>query len=124
VSYAYTPKVEITASSTPSEIGTPLLAVSRHRAALWADYRFDNGIKVGLGARFNGSNRGDLNKAPIQVPSYTLFDAMIGYDIDRWSLALNVRNLTDKTYFANCDQYGNCYYGDQRKVTATATYRW
>lgn len=124
VSYAYTPKVEITASSTPSEVGAPLLAVSKHRAALWADYRFDNGIKVGLGARFTGSNRGDLNKAPVQVPSYTVFDAMIGYDIDRWSLALNVRNLADKTYFANCDQYGNCYYGDQRKVTATATYRW
>ncbi|MDA8454357.1 TonB-dependent receptor, partial [Acidovorax sp. GBBC 3334] len=42
----------------------------------------------------------------------------------RWTFALNVRNLTDKTYIGNCDQYGNCYYGDQRRVIATATYRW
>ncbi|MBO9831175.1 TonB-dependent siderophore receptor [Xanthomonas phaseoli] len=123
-SYTYTPTAEITASSTAREIGKPLTAVSRNAAALWADYRFPNRIKVGLGARFTGSNYGDLNAAPGKVPCFTVFDAMIGYDIDRWTFALNVRNLTDKTYIGNCDQYGNCYYGDQRRVIATATYRW
>jgi iron complex outermembrane receptor protein len=49
---------------------------------------------------------------------------MLGYDFDRWSLALNLRNLTNKTYIANCDIYGSCYYGDQRRVLATATMRW
>ncbi|MBD4689478.1 TonB-dependent siderophore receptor [Xanthomonas citri pv. citri] len=123
-SYTYTPTAEITASSTAREIGKPLTAVSRNAAALWADYRFPNRIKVGLGARFTGSNYGDLNAAPGKVPSFTVFDAMIGYDIDRWTFALNVRNLTDKTYIGNCDQYGNCYYGDERRVIATATHRW
>nr|WP_230681157.1 TonB-dependent receptor [Paracidovorax cattleyae] len=123
-SYSYTPTAEITASSTAREIGKPLTAVSRNAAALWVDYRFANRIKVGLGARYTGSNRGDLDAAPAKVPSFTVFDAMIGYDIDRWSFALNVRNLGDKTYIGNCDQYGNCYYGDPRRVVATATYRW
>lgn len=122
-SYAYTPTAKITASSTPSEIGKPLTAVPRNTLAVWADYRFTNGLKVGLGARFIGANHGDLNAAPAKVPSSTVFDAMIGYDYERWSLALNLRNLTNKTYFANCDQYGSCYYGDPRRVTATATYR-
>lgn len=57
------------------------------------------------------------------VPSFLLFDAMIGYQIKNWTLALNARNLTNKTYIANCG-YGNCYYGDQRTVVGTATYRW
>jgi iron complex outermembrane receptor protein len=49
----------------------------------------------------------------------------VGYDFEHWSLALNVRNLTNKTYIANCDTPSkSCYYGDQRKVLATATYRW
>lgn len=123
-SYSYTPKAEITASSTASEIGKPLIAVPRSVGALWADYRFGNGLKVGLGGRFTGSNHGALDAAPAKVPSSTVFDAMIGYDYESWNLALNVRNLTDKDYFANCDQYSTCYYGDPRRVTATATYRW
>lgn len=122
-SYSYTPTAKITASSTPSEIGKPLVAVPRNTIALWTDYRFNGGVKVGLGVRYMGSNHGDLDAAPAKVPSSTVFDAMIGYDFERWSLALNLRNLSNKTYIANCDQYGNCYYGDPRRVTATATYR-
>jgi hypothetical protein len=41
----------------------------------------------------------------------------------RWSLALNPRNLTNKTCIANCG-YGNCYDGYPRTAVATATYRW
>ncbi|CAB3637674.1 MULTISPECIES: TonB-dependent siderophore receptor [Achromobacter] len=121
--YSWTPKAAVTASSNPDEIGRQATAVPRNRASLWVDYRFESRIKVGVGARFTGANYGDGSQAPKQVPSFVLFDAMIGYDIDRWSLALNARNLTNKTYFANCG-YGNCYYGDPRTVIATASYRW
>jgi iron complex outermembrane receptor protein len=123
-SYAYTPRAIVTASSRESEIGKQATAVPRNRLSVWADYRFSNGVKVGLGARFNGATHGDAEVvAPAKVPSYTLVDAMIGYDIDRWTLALNLRNLTNKTYIASC-AYGYCYYGAQRTAVATATYRW
>ncbi|MDH6593500.1 iron complex outermembrane receptor protein [Variovorax sp. TBS-050B] len=123
-SYAYTPRAIVTASSRESEIGKQATAVPRNRLSVWADYRFSNGVKVGLGARFNGSTRGDGEvAAPAKLPAYTLIDAMIGYDIDRWTLALNLRNLTNKTYIANC-AYAYCYYGTQRTAVATATYRW
>ncbi|WP_395350977.1 TonB-dependent siderophore receptor [Variovorax sp. UC122_21] len=121
--YTYTPKNEVTRSSTPSEIGFPITATPRNRLSVWADYRFSNGIKVGAGVRFIGSNWGDYGTTPVKVPSVAIYDAMIGYDFDRWSLALNLRNLTNKTYFANCDS-ATCYYGDQRSVIGTATYRW
>ncbi|WP_157627445.1 TonB-dependent siderophore receptor [Variovorax boronicumulans] len=123
-SYSYTPRAIVTASANTSEIGKQATAVPRHRLSVWADYRFAGGVKVGLGARYTGSNYGDGEAAwPSKVPASTVFDAMLGYDIDRWSLALNLRNLTNKTYFANCG-YRNCYYGYPRTATATATYRW
>jgi len=123
-SYAYTPRAIVTASSRTAEIGKQAASVPRNRLSVWADYRFSNGLKVGVGARFNGSTHGDAEVvAPSKIPSYTLLDAMIGYDIDRWTLALNLRNLTNKTYIANC-AYAYCYLGTQRTAVATATYRW
>lgn len=122
--YTWTPKAVVTASARASEIGKQLTAVPRDRLSLWADYRFETGVKLGLGARYTGANRGDGEIAPAEVPAYTVLDAMIGYDFERWSLALNLRNLANKTYIANCDSYGSCYYGDQRKMALTATYRW
>lgn len=121
--YTWTPKAEVIASSDPAEIGKQATAVPKHRASLWMDYRFESAIKVGLGARYTGSNYGDGGVSPTKVPSFLLFDAMVSYQINQWTLALNARNLANKTYFANCG-YGNCYYGDQRTVIGTATYRW
>ena len=123
--YGYTPRAIVTASANPAEIGKQANAVPRNRLSVWADYRFSNGLKVGLGARYTGSSYGDGEKlAPNKVPASTMYDAMVGYDFERWNLALNLRNLTNKNFIANCDQYGKCYYGAPRSVIATATYRW
>jgi iron complex outermembrane receptor protein len=122
-SYTWIPQYKVIASSNPKEIGTQPNAVAKQRVALWVDYRFANGIKAGLGARYSGSTHGEGSAAPVKVPGYTLFDAMVGYDFERWSLALNVRNLTNKAYLGGCDANG-CSYGDLRQVSATATYRW
>lgn len=121
--YAYTPKAEVTQSANPSEIGKQDSAVSKQRLSLWGDYRFDTGVKAGLGMRYVGPTRGNDESAAAEVPGYTLLDAMVGYDVNRWSLALNASNLTDKEYLTNCSA-GNCYYGTPRRVTMTSTYRW
>ena len=121
--YAYTPKADVTKSEIPEEIGKQSTAVSEHRLSLWGDYRFAMGIKVGLGARYIGSTNGINESAIAKVPAYTLFDALVGYDIGRWSLALNMQNLTDKEYLTNCGSI-SCYYGNQRRALMTATYRW
>jgi iron complex outermembrane recepter protein len=121
--YTYTPKVEVTASSNPALIGTPLLATPENSLAVWSDYRFNNGFKVGLGARYNGSTRGNFDSASERIPAFTLWDALVGYDLPHWTLALNARNLTNKEYVANCAS-GSCYYGEPRRAMLTATYRW
>lgn len=121
--WTWTPEAKVTRSANPDEVGKQANAVPRHQASLWADYRWPGGFKAGLGARYNGSNYGYGEATPVEVPSYTLYDAMLGYDFDRWSLILNARNLSDEQYLAQCSS-GTCYYGDSRQLLATLTYRW
>lgn len=122
--YTFIPKADVTASSNAAEVGKQLNPVSRHQISLWTDYRWASGVKLGLGARYMGSNRGVFGSTPVPVPSYTVFDAMLGYDLGPWSLALNLRNLTDKSYLVACNGTSTCGFGSQRKVVASATYRW
>ncbi len=122
-SYAWTPKAEVSDSSDPEELGLNINGVSEHLGSLWADYRFGQGFKAGLGVRYVGSNDGNYDSAAATVPSYTLVDAMLGYIAKSWEVTVNATNLTDKTYFASCGS-GFCYYGDERRVGATLTYHW
>nr|WP_288499824.1 TonB-dependent siderophore receptor [uncultured Pseudomonas sp.] len=100
-------------------------------ASLWADYRFSDGalagLTVGAGARYVGHSEGsELND--FNVPSYTLFDASVGYDLSQvglkgTSLQLTANNLTDEYYVASCYSAVACYLGEERTVTATVTQR-
>ncbi len=68
----------------------------------------------------------------IGIPSYTLPDAAVRYDLsavdpslDGWRMALNVSNLTDKKYVTSCyADYGWCWWGEGRKATLTVSYNW
>lgn len=120
--YAFTPKADVTRSAKPEEIGKQATAVPRHRLSLWVDQRLGAGLKLGLGARVVGSHHGIGETAVRDVPGYTLFDALLGWEMRAWSVALNVSNLTDKDVIVNCSS-GNCYYGSQRRVSLSAAYR-
>lgn len=98
-------------------------------ASLWADYGFKQGLLAGLtlgaGARYVGESYGsDLND--FKVPSYTLFDAAVSYDLAHvglrgTSLRVNANNLTDEYYVASCYSENACYLGEERSVVATLT---
>ncbi|ASI70522.1 TonB-dependent receptor [Diaphorobacter nitroreducens] len=123
--YAYT-DARTTKSSPlyPEQEGKRSGGVPRNQFSLWGDYSFGAfrlpGLKAGAGVRYVDSTRGVWLDA--DVPSFTLIDAMVSYSTGPWRLALNVANLTDKTYVASCTW--GCFYGEPRKVTMTATYRW
>jgi len=110
---------EITVSNQ-GNVGDRPQSVPRHMASLWADYRLRSvpGLSVGLGIRNVGPQK--VNR--ITVPSYTVADAAIRYEWDKWQIALNIKNLTDRTYLANCSYA--CFYGDERNFTLTARYAW
>ena len=124
LAYAYTEAATIKASPLqPEQEGLRSPGVPYNQLSIWGDYNFGSlglpGLKIGAGMRYVGSTRSQTNNP---VPAFTLFDAMVSYTTGPWRLALNVNNLTDKTYIGNCT-YG-CFYGEPRRVIGTATYRW
>jgi iron complex outermembrane receptor protein len=97
--------------------------VADEMASVWANYQFHGGLLDGLGfgagVRHTSSSYGD-NTETLEVPSYTLIDAMVSYRIQGIRLQLNANNLTDKEYVAACDYY--CWYGNRRNVIASVSY--
>jgi iron complex outermembrane receptor protein len=84
-------------------------------------------LTLGLGSRYIGSTEGD-NANSFNVKPYTIWNAVVQYDLGRFSmpgstLALNVNNLFDKNYVAGCYATTACFYGAERQITATATLR-
>ncbi|UVM26973.1 TonB-dependent siderophore receptor [Pseudomonas sp. B21-021] len=115
--------------------GNRLQLMPNQQASLWADYTWHSGVLdgfgIGAGARYTGNTYGDKANTWLgKADAYTVFDAAVHYDLSRLdnslkgaSLALNATNLLDKDYISTCDSF-YCYYGDQRSVVASATYKW
>ncbi|RON44537.1 TonB-dependent siderophore receptor [Pseudomonas frederiksbergensis] len=115
--------------------GNRLQLMPNQQASLWTDYTWHTGVLdgfgVGGGVRYTGNTYGDQANTWLgKADAYTVFDAAVHYDLGRLdnslkgaSLALNATNLFDKDYISTCDSY-NCYYGDQRSVVASASYKW
>lgn len=89
---------EVIESNNPAEVGQELSNAPDHSASLWTTYRVRSNVEVGGGAQYVG-NRFNNNTGVRVAPDYLLFDAMASYDInERFSLRLNVTNLTDERY--------------------------
>lgn len=111
--------------SADQTIRTPL--IPRHQASLWVSHRFQlpnsRPLTVAAGARYNSSTEDERYYPGERIPSHTLFDLMMNYEISaEWAVQLNARNLTDKTYVSGCDFY--CYYGGGRTVDVQLRYQW
>ena len=63
------------------------------------------------------------NNVLLETPTYTLVDAMIGYDWDQYSVSVDIDNLTDKTVLTSCLSRGDCFYGQQRTIMANFRYK-
>lgn len=114
--------------------------VPRNMASLWADYTFHetalSGLTIGAGARYIGStvsyykndtSTGKKNDS-FNVAGYALMDATVKYDLARFglpgsSVGVNVNNLFDREYVSSCYSEYACYWGAERQVVATATFR-
>lgn len=124
---------EITKSTVAADIGKRLPATPMHQGSLWADYTFQGGVLAGLGLgggiRYVGSTYDPNNT--VRIPSYTLVDASLSYDLgklapalDGAKLAVVAKNLFDRYYVSQCGNVPGCTLGSRRSVLATLTYRW
>ncbi|RDI27307.1 catecholate siderophore receptor [Pseudacidovorax intermedius] len=101
-------------------------------ATLWTSYRFPFGLTVGGGVRYVSTQQRSTSNAAItatsffpEVPSYTVWDAMVGYEINRnVSIQLNLYNLADKFYLARVNNGGNrLVMGTPRSALLSANFR-
>lgn len=120
--YTYT-DTEVEEGSA-AEQGHRLASVPEHMASLWSQHRFAvfgvPGFSAGAGVRYIGASWDGTDT--LKTPSTTLFDAMLGYSLDNWSLALNATNLEDETYYTTCLSRGDCFIGNRRTLVGTVSY--
>lgn len=94
----------------------------RHLASIWLDREFGNGLRAGGGIRHIGERKGD-DENLFDLDSVTLVDLAATYTRGNVEASVNLNNLTDEVYLANCGAFG-CYYGEGRSVSAKVAYTW
>ena len=119
---------EITKSQTAAQVGKMPYTVPKQQQSLFVSYdvplaNAEGELTLGGGVRRIGKTAGDTANT-FFVPGYTLVDAFVRYEQDRYRLQLNGYNLADKTYVAGCNTMTQCYYGQGRAIVATATVKW
>jgi iron complex outermembrane recepter protein len=102
-----------------AEDGERIPAVPENQASAWLEYDASAwlaGLRAGVGVRYVGSTV----SGGVETPSVTLYDGMLGYQWDRYLVALTGRNLGDETYVVNCDSF-TCYFGEPREIGLSLT---
>ncbi|MGL6026809.1 MAG: TonB-dependent siderophore receptor [Vibrio sp.] len=101
--------------------------IPKHQASAWLDYDASqlglSGWTFGSGVRYIGESKDNPRSSYRSVPSVTLVDLMMGYEItENWQAQLNISNLFDREFVSACDYW--CYYGQSRSAVLSANYRW
>ncbi|AWV04362.1 TonB-dependent siderophore receptor [Burkholderia sp. JP2-270] len=99
----------------------------RQMASMWADWTWHTGalagLGIGAGVRYQSASAGAPDNS-LTVPSTTLYDLAMHYEMRHWRFALNVANLFDRRYVSGCTSYTLCVFGNERTVLASAKYNW
>ncbi len=118
-------KVEVTESANAAIIGKRIRWVPDEMASFRADYTFRkgplNGLRIGSGLRYQGSNYGDTANT-LEAPGFTVVDAGIHYDWKDLRFGVTAQNLLDEEYVGSCFVRGGgnfCSYGESQNVRGT-----
>ena len=120
---------EVKETTNAAELGKTPSRVPGFTASVWGKYTAEAGYDVAMGLRHIGASQGNAANS-FEVPSVTLVDLALGYDLGRLSpvaegvrAQLNVQNLADKHYVASCASAYACFVGTERTVTASVSYK-
>ena len=122
-------EVNIALLDTESADGVEFSSIPEKQFSSWLNWRPSSGalqgFKTGAGVRYMGENTSNAVAvgAEIITDGYIVYDAMIGYELAQWDLTLNIRNLTNESYYGTCLTRGDCFPGEERSAVARAAYR-
>ncbi|WP_325892404.1 TonB-dependent siderophore receptor [Grimontia sp. NTOU-MAR1] len=130
-SYTYL-DMEVKKASDTSLVGTTPIYVPEHSANIWSNYYVTSGAldgaRIGGGVRYVGEMQMDANNTQGKVPSYTVADLSLGYDLGSASTSLDgaqanlvVNNVFDKEYYS-CYNQTNCWFGAEQTVELNVKY--
>lgn len=121
--YAYS-VAEITESDNAELIGRIKENAPKHQGGFWGKYNINSGVLNGFGVALGGNYVSERNtfESTLQLPSYTIFNGALFYEVDDLRLSANVNNIFDKTHWTGGYNYGRIYPGTPRHVLASITY--
>ena len=100
-SYAYI-DAKVTDDVDETIIGNKLFGVPENKANLWTTYEIQTGslqgLGFGLGIEYVDNRFGDLDNS-YTIGDYTIGNAAIFYEQDKYRFAVNFKNFTDAEYF-------------------------
>jgi iron complex outermembrane recepter protein len=107
---------KITKDTDPLNVGLKNYGTPNHSANLWLKYNLGKGKLKGMsfaaGYQFMGKRVAVdyYSPDPAFIPPHNLFDASVGYANERFTVNLNVYNLTDinyadRAYYAQLDEW-------------------
>lgn len=90
---------EVRSATTAAPAGRKLSQLPRHQASAWTRYDVSDKLGLGLGLTHQSKSFTTISNA-VTLPAFTRVDAAVFYDVsERFSIQLNVENLTDVDYF-------------------------
>ncbi|AXF25514.1 TonB-dependent siderophore receptor [Burkholderia pyrrocinia] len=126
-SYVYQDVKNVQANDASLNNWPVAVPLPRQMASMWADWTWHtgalSGLGIGAGVRYQSALAGATDNS-LTVPSTTLYDLAMHYDMPHWRFALNVANLFDRHYISGCQSYAACVFGNERTVLASAKYNW
>jgi catecholate siderophore receptor len=94
-----------TVSSLQLPVGAPIpvqgktaALTPRHSAFIWAMKDLGHGFSAGGGLNYVGARYASLSNL-VTLPSYLTADLAAGYKTDRYEIALNLKNITNRKHY-------------------------
>jgi len=111
-------KAEITKSTNEAEVGKIFPNAPRQQGGFWAKYKLPqkalSGLAVGIGSNFVTERTTNDTKNDLKLPGYTLLDAAIFYNVDKFRISFNLNNVTNKTHWVGGFDYNRLFPGAPR----------
>ncbi len=101
--------------------------VAEEKASIWADYTVASGsldgLNIGAGLRYQGENFAD-NANDVEVDGFTVADAAVSYDWNKFTLRLRGENIFDEEFVSSCTSTDACFFGATRRARFSIERRW
>lgn len=127
-SYSYN-DASITESPFAKEVGRQKPNAPKQQGNVWTKYVITKGqlkgIGIGVGGNFVTERLGSIVPAggdPAVLPAYSLLNAALYYQFEKFSVQVNINNLTNKTHWVGGYDYIRLFPGAPRNWLATVAY--